>query len=402
MTVYARRGIPTIINAAGTLTRLSGGVIRPEVAQAMAEASALAVDMAVLQAHASGVIAGLTGAKAGYVTSGAAAGLLIGTAACVTGLGAAAMARLPDASGLRNQVVISRSQRNGYDHAVRTTGVTLVEVGLPDRASGAGIRDAEPWEYAAAINDNTAAVHYVATRDSLPSLAEVAAVAHAAGVPVIVDAAAELPPQANLKRFIAEGADLVAFSGGKAIGGPQASGILCGRRDLIAAAALQQLDMDVVTELWDPPARLIDRSALDGLPRHGIGRPCKAGKEEIIGLLTALELFVAEGDEARHERWLADITIIAEGLAAIASADTVITGGDDTGSVPKAELRFPRGSESQALAFLRALLADDPAIHAEAGDHRAGVVRFNPVALRAGQATVVAEAARAFAAGARR
>ncbi|MCB1489171.1 MAG: aminotransferase class V-fold PLP-dependent enzyme [Bauldia sp.] len=397
MSVYARRGIPTIINAAGTLTRLSGGVIRPEVAQAMAEASALAVDMTLLQAHAAGVIAGLTGAESGYVTSGASAGLLIGTAACVTGLDPAAMARLPDTATLKNEVVVSRSQRNGYDHAVRTAGVALVEVGLPDRASGAGIRDAEPWEYAAAINEKTAAVLYVATRDSRPQLSEVAAVAHAAGVPVIVDAAAEIPPQANLRRFIAEGADLVAFSGGKAIGGPQASGILCGRRDLIAAAALQQLDMDVVTELWDPPAQFIDRSRLGGLPRHGIGRPCKAGKEEIIGLLTALELFVAEGDAARHARWLADIRVIAAGLADIA-AETIVTGEDDPGSVPKAELRFPRGREARALALLRALVANDPAIHADAGDHAAGIVRFNPIALRAGQAEAVAEAARAFSA----
>ena len=151
------------------------------------------------------------------------------------------------------------------------------------------------------------------TRDARPPLRDVVAVAHAAGVPVIVDAAAELPPQANLNRFIAEGADLVVFSGGKAIGGPQASGILCGRRDLIMAAALQHLDMDVMAEFWAPPARLIDRDRLDGLPRQGIGRPCKAGKEEIVGLLTALELFIAEGDAARHGRWLADARIIADG-----------------------------------------------------------------------------------------
>ncbi|MEQ8698583.1 MAG: hypothetical protein RLT05_18755, partial [Bauldia litoralis] len=219
MTVYARRGIPTIVNAAGTLTRLSGGIMRPDVAAAMAEASAHCVDMVELQAHASDAIADATGAEAGYVASGAAAGLLIGTAACMTGLDAAAMARLPDTTGLRNEVIVARGQRNGYDHAVRAAGARLVEVGLPDRASGAGVRDTEPWEIAAAITDATAAVLYVATSNSRPPLRDVAAVAHAAGVPDIVDAAAELPPQANLRRFIAEGADLVVYSGGKAIGG---------------------------------------------------------------------------------------------------------------------------------------------------------------------------------------
>ncbi len=392
MNIYERRGVPTIINAAGTLTRLSGGIMRPEVAAAMAEASAHTVDMATLQAHASDVIAEATGAEAGYVASGASAGLLIGTAACVTGLDAAAMARLPDISGLPNEVIVARSQRNGYDHALRATGVTLVEVGLPDRGAGAGVRDTEPWEIAAAISDATAAVFYVANADARPPLGDVVAVAHAADVPVIVDAAAELPPQANLKRFIAEGADLVVYSGGKAIGGPQASGILCGRRDLVMAAALQHLDMDVVCPIWDPPARLIDRSALIGLPRHGIGRTCKAGKEEIVGLLTALECFVAEGDAARHARWLVDARAMLDGLAAVDSADAVLVGGDDIEAVPKVELRFAKGGRDRSLGLLRALLCHTPAIYAGAGDYERGVITFDPVCLRPGDAETIARA----------
>lgn len=300
MNLYEKRGVPTVINAAGTLTRLSGGVMRPEVVAAMAEASAHSVEMDALQAHASTIIAGITGAEAGYVASGAAACLLLGTAACIAGPEPAKMARLPDTAGMKAEVVVARSQRNGYDHAVRAAGARLVEVGLPDRVSGAGVRDAEASDYAAAIGENAAAVFWVADSHARPRLREVVAVAHDAGVPVIVDAAAQLPPQANLRRFIDEGADLVAFSGGKAIGGPQASGFLCGRRDLIMAAALQHLDMDYLPELWEPPASLIDKARLSGAPRQGIGRACKAGKEEIVGLLTALELFVAEGDAARH------------------------------------------------------------------------------------------------------
>ena len=144
--------------------------MRPEVAAAMAEASAYSVDMAVLQAHASDAIAAATGAEAGYVTSGAAAGLLIGTAACVTGLDAAAMARLPDTAGLQNEVVVARSQRNGYDHAVRTAGVELVEVGLPDRALGRrGARRRALGDRRGDHATRTAAVFYVASRRRAPA-----------------------------------------------------------------------------------------------------------------------------------------------------------------------------------------------------------------------------------------
>ena len=227
--VYQRFGVRTIINASGPATRLSGSIMAPEVAEAMAEAGRSCVDIAELQAAASNVIARHTGAEAGYVTSGAAAGLLLGTAACVTGLDPTRMNRLPDTTGMKRRVVMARSHRNFYDHAVRSVGIELVEIGIADRYSGAGVRDAEPWEYAAAIDDDTAAVVYVAYAHTQPELSAVVEVAHAASVPVIVDAAGQLPPASNLQRFLSEGADLVAFSGGKAIAGPQSSGILAGR-----------------------------------------------------------------------------------------------------------------------------------------------------------------------------
>src|SRR5260370_462989 len=209
--IYERLGVRTIINGQGPATRLSGGIMPAEVAQAMVEASRHCVDIAELQAAASRTIAEATGAEAGLGTSGAAAGL-------------------------------------GVGH------------------------------------------------------------------PVLVDAAAQLPPTGNLQRFIAEGADLVVFSGGKAMRGPQSSGILCGRRDLIAAAALQMLDQDTRPELWLPPADFIDRRKLPGAPQHGIGRVRKVRQGEIVGLLTALRLFIGEDPAARRERWTALMDALATAL----------------------------------------------------------------------------------------
>ena len=289
--------------------------------------------MAELQAAASVVIARHTGAEAGLVTSGAAAGLTLGTAACLAGLDAARMDRLPETGDLPNEVVMCRTHRTGYDHAIRAAGALIREVGFNDRATGAGVRDVEAWELEAAITPRTAAIAYMAAPGSRPPLAEVAALAHRHRLPVLVDAAAQLPPPENLRRFVAEGADLVAFSGGKAIRGPQGTGILCGRRDLIGSAALQQLDLDVRPETWRPPEGLLPRSPLGGIPHHGIGRGCKVSKEEIVGLLVALERFVAldhAGEQARQERLLVAIRGATGGRAASRGAVTV-GGGDGPG-----------------------------------------------------------------------
>ena len=332
-TIFDRRGIPTIINAAGTLTRLSGSPLAPGVAAAMAEADYASVDLFQLQAHASRAIAAATGAEAGCVTSGAAAGLLLASAACLAGLDIGLMNGLPEAPE-RGEVLVARGQRNGYDHAIRASGARLVEVGLPERHAGAGVREAEAAEYRHAMGDKTAAILYVAGQDAEPPLPEVVAVARSAGIPVIVDAAAELPPQANLQRFIAEGADLVVFSGGKALGGPAGTGILCGRRDLVASAVLQSLDVDIALAEWEPPAEFLDEGRLDGLPRQGIGRSCKVGKHEIVGLLAALEHFLSEGDGMRRDRWLETCRLVLRGLDLVPGAAIGLEGADDPSRVP--------------------------------------------------------------------
>jgi D-glucosaminate-6-phosphate ammonia-lyase len=386
-------GVPTIVNAKGPATRLSGGIMQAEVAQAMSEASSHCVDMADLQAAASRIIAETTGAEAGYVASGASACLLLATAACMTGLDPGRMARLPDATGMNEEVIMVRSQRNFYDHAIRATGARIVEVGLPDRYAGAGVRDAEAWEIDDAITERTAAIFYVADTHARPPLAEVVRVAHARGVPVIVDAAAQLPPQANLKRFIAEGADLVAFSGGKALGGPQASGFLCGRRDLIMAAALQHLDHDVFWDLWSPPTFLIDKQRLKGLPQHGIGRSCKAGKEEIMGLLAALRIFVGEGDAVRHAHWLKVADEVAKGCLGIASTDVHISDAENSEGVPLVILSLDK-AKYDATFVIAALQNGKPSIHVDAGQREQNRILINPMCLKDGEPGIIAASLR--------
>lgn len=387
MGIYDDLGVRTIINAKGPSTRTSGGFLAPEVTAAMAEAGTHCVDMAELQAGASRIIAEITGAEAGIVTSGAAAGLLLGTAACVAGLDPGRMSRLPDTAGMKNEVVMVRSQRNFYDHAVRATGVRIVEVGLPDRVAGAGVRDAEPWEIADAIGPSTAAVVYVAMGSSRPALEEVVRVAHGRNVPVIVDAAAQLPPASNLRRFIAAGADLVAYSGGKAIGGPQGSGILCGRRDLIMSAILQNLDLDIEWAQWTPPASLIDKDRLIGLPPHGIGRSCKVGKETIAGLLVALRRFVAQSDEARRAVYLARIEKLAAELARLRNGSVSVRDG----LVPKLALLINPDFSKTGMDVCLALQNGQPSIHVDPSQAAGGILVINPTCFTDGDVAAIAQ-----------
>jgi len=363
-----------------------------EVSEAMKEASQFCVDIAEFQARASEIIAEITGAEAGYVTSGAAAGLLLGTAACVTGLDPGKMNRLPDTSGMKNEVVISRSHRNFYDHAIRSTGIQLIEVGIADRFSGAGVRDTEAWEIGDAITDRTAAVCYVAYPHTLPILEKVVEVAHAHDVPVIVDAAGQLPPADNLRKFIAQGADLVAFSGGKAIGGPQSSGILCGRRDLIMSVALQHLDMDILQEQWSPPPLLIDKAALPGAPQHGIGRPCKVGKEEIAGLLTALRLFVDETPDTRYTRWLKVVETIVQAAGEMPSAQLIIAADRKRYEIPSVELHLnEETTDWTALNLVIALQNGAPAIQANPSRVNEGIVVFGPTCLKDDEPAIIGQ-----------
>ena len=314
MSLYDELGVRPVINAAGTLTRLGGSRMAPDVLAAMAEASASFVHLDDLQTRAAEEIARITGAEAGYVTNGAAAGLALATAACVAGMDVAAMDQLPDTTGLRNEVIVQRGHRNSYDHAIRMAGIRFVEVGYLGHPGAGGTM---PWQVEAAITERTAAIACpVWDMPGCVSLPDLAEIARRHELPVIVDAAAELPPRSNLRRFLEEGADLVVFSGGKAIGGPQASGILAGRADLIASVALQHQDMDVRAETWNKRG-LLDSGAVAGIPHQGFARAMKVGREEIAGLIVALRAFVAGSDEADFFAWLGLLDQVEHAIASV-------------------------------------------------------------------------------------
>lgn len=271
MTLYKELGIRPIINASATLTRLGGSLMPPEVLQAMTEAARCFVDLPELQRRVGETLATLTQNEAAYVCSGAAAGLALTTAACIAGSDPEAIHRLPDLTGLKDEVIIHYTHRNGYDHAVRQVGVRVVEIGSEE---GTTCEELER-----AITPQTAALFWfqfaMTGHGDLP-LPVVIEVAKARGIPVIVDAAAQLPPVSNLWRFTQMGADAAIFSGGKDLRGPQSSGLIVGRRNLI------------------------DACVVNGSPNHSIGRPMKVGKEEMCGLLAAVRRYLALDHDARE------------------------------------------------------------------------------------------------------
>lgn len=283
MSIYDSLGVRPIINANATLTKLGGSLMPPEVIQAMTEAARCFIDLHELQRAVGNRIAELTRNEAAYVSSGAASALALSTAACITGADLDLITRFPHLDGLRAEVIIHKSQRNGYDYAIRQTGATLIEIGTDEGASAADLENA--------ISERTAAVFWFHGLLSKPGdlpLSEVIRIAHEHRIPVIVDGAAQLPPVSNLWYFTELGADLAIFSGGKDLRGPQSSGLILGRKDLIEACRLH------------------------GNPNHAFGRPMKVGKEEMVGLLAAVERYVHLDHDAREryceeavEQWCA-------------------------------------------------------------------------------------------------
>jgi D-glucosaminate-6-phosphate ammonia-lyase len=382
MSIYEQLGVEPIINACGTVTRLGGAPMPAEVLDAYAQAAVESVPLEHLQAAASRRIADATSTDAGLVTCGAAGALTLGAAAILAGHNLARIENLPCCDGFPNEFIVAREQRSGYDHAVRAAGATLVEVGFNEIVSNAGVRRTEVWEYEAAITTQTAGIMYVHAHDSCPQLQHVVAMAREHDLPVLVDAAGELPPRSNLKDIPATGADLVCFSGGKAIRGPQATGILCGRRALISAATLQMLDMDDHLELWDPPEELIDRSQFIGIPRHGIGRGLKVSKEEIVALLTALDLFDSGDYDGQLVKYRRMLETVANGLSE-AKSDCRMLEPLTNDRWPVLEITIDSSALGRsAMDVCRALRGGTPPVYVgHAGLHE-GRLQINPVCLQ--------------------
>jgi D-glucosaminate-6-phosphate ammonia-lyase len=338
--VYHRLGVQPIINAAGTETASGGAMMCQEALDAMIAASRSYVLIEELNDAIGRQIAEATGAEAGMVTSGAAGGLLLAAAACITGTDPALVARLPRADGLSNQFIIHRSHRINYDHMFRAAGGELVEIGIP--------RGTSEWELQEAIGDRTAGVVWVespsVTLGTL-SFETVVRIAHEHDIPVIVDAASMLPPVEHLRLWIDQGADLVAYSGGKGIRGPQNSGMLAGRADLIAAARA------------------------NSSPRTGVGRAAKVSRETMVGFSAALERFLEHDHAADYREHLAQAEMIADLLSDHPQVELELI--DDQRITPDPVVRLaPKPDATWTPDAIRARLLDqEPRIYTRREHH---------------------------------
>jgi len=363
--IYRRLGVRRVIHGSGTTTRYGGSILRPEALEAMREASQVLVNLDELNEAAGAAIARLLGAEAAFVTAGASSGLILQAAACIAGDDPAKITRLPDTRGMRHEIVIQRAHRFAYDQAYRVPGGVLVEIGLARRT--------QPFELEEAIGEHTAAVAYLVSPFTSPpgilTLQQVVEIAHRHGVPVIVDAASMLPPRENLTKFLRLGADLVSFSGGKGIRGPQSTGFLIGRRDLVRAATL------------------------NASPNQAIGRAAKTSKEEIAGLVTALELFLAEDEAAEMKRHHDVCTTIVDALADIPGLRVVVEHDPVNRVIPHAVVYFtPDWEGPSGHAVQQALAGGEPHVYVQQGPHQGGYVdeiAVDPINLQPGDEAIV-------------
>jgi L-seryl-tRNA(Ser) seleniumtransferase len=286
--LYHKIGVRPLINARGTFTIITGSQTLPQVKEAMDEASRAYVQMDELMAGVSQRLAELTEAPWGIITAGCCAALTATTAACIAGSNPERMQRLPNLAGLKNEVVIPHYSRNVYDHAIRMLGVKIIEV-------------KDPSELSTAFNENTALVYIMAGPGDEGPLGTKAMsdAARQHSVPVIVDAAAEglTIPNIHLQR----GATLVAYSGGKCIRGPQAAGLLLGDKNLLQS-------------VW-----------FNSAPHHAFGRSLKVGKEEIMGMLAAVEAWKTRDHEAEWRDWQKQLELITARVTKVNGITTRVT-----------------------------------------------------------------------------
>jgi len=357
--VYDHLGIRPVINARGMNTMASGSLMPKPVLEAMAEAATAFVDMEELNRRAGEHIARLIGVEAAHVTSGSAGGLLLAAAACIAGEDPAAIAQLPDTTGLRDGIVIERCRRIRYDQALRTAGARLIEVG-----DAAGCT---PEQLEAGIDDQTAAVMHIVSpylgQNGVP-IEQAIEIAHRHNLPIIVDGASTLPPTSHLTRWTSMGADLVIYSGGKGIRGPQGSGLLVGRKDLIRAAAA------------------------NGAPNGAIGRPCKVSKEDIVGLVTALELFLEDDWTVEWNRHLEQAEEIVGAVEGVPGVSAIIDNDSSVWTTPTILLDIDQQQAGRTpYEVLVALRDGEPPILTRVFQ---GKLLIDPHNLRGDEASIVA------------
>ena len=328
--VYTRLGLKTVINCRGTWTYLSGSLEFPEVRQAQLEASEYFVNMLDLQRAVGKRLAELTGAESGIITSGSAGAMAAATAACMAGSDDKYIWQLPDTTGLKHEVIMVGG-RSAFDSAIRLTGAKLVLTYSPE-------------ELANAINENTAMIY---TTDLGEKLQRVVAIAKEHKVPMLLDDAAGIPPADNARLYARMGIDMYCFSGGKGLCGPQCSGLLLGRKDLIESALL------------------------NSSPREGaVCRPMKVGKEEVIGCLTALETWLKMDEKKLYAEWNGRVDRIRKLVDTVPGVKTDIYIPDDGNRYPTLKISWDpqawRYSINDCVAELR---AGDPVIEVLGADN---------------------------------
>jgi D-glucosaminate-6-phosphate ammonia-lyase len=360
MGIYDDLGIKTLINGYATLTRLGGSLMPPEVLDAMAEAARSFVDIDELQLKVGRRIAEWTHNEAAYITSGAAAGLALATAACIAGTDPILRERLPFSDGMKNEVVVHSKGKVHYDFAVRQAGGKLVEIGTQCGAS--------EEDFTNSLGDRTAAVLYFYNPSLMAGQVTVERAAELVkdgNIPLIVDAAAQIPPVENLWRFTEMGADLVLFSGGKGLCGPQSSGLMLGRADLINAAVF------------------------NACPRPFIGRPMKAGKEEIVGLMAAVRRYLDLDHDELMASYEDQVQRVVTAFSDCPNVDARRSFPSEAGQpMPRAEIIL----DGQSLGtrrddILEELLSGEPGISlAPSG---ANGIYINPQTLRPGDIEII-------------
>jgi uncharacterized pyridoxal phosphate-dependent enzyme len=328
--IYTRLGVKTVINCRGTWTYLSGSLEFPEVRQAQLEASQYFVNMIDLQRAVGRRLSELTGAESGIVTSGSAGAMAAATAGCMAGTDDKYIWQLPDTTGLKHEVVMVGG-RSAFDSAIRLTGAKLVLVYSAE-------------ELANAINENTAMIY---TTDLGEKLQKNLAVAKEHKVPMLLDDAAGIPPADNAKLYAKMGIDLYCFSGGKGLRGPQCSGLLLGRKDLVEAALM------------------------NSNPREGaVCRPMKVGKEEVIGCMTALETWLNLDEKKIYAEWNDRVDRIRKLVETVAGVRTDTFIPDDGNRYPTLRIYWDQQAWRYSVAdCVQELRAGDPVIEVLGADN---------------------------------